>query len=81
MLKSILTTFNNGIIIQFGRATAKQTITFPIAYNKIPVVNAGDEHGGSAHFSAISITKTSFYLCAKTENAATHADRGNWISI
>lgn len=73
--------FNNGIIIQFGRATAKQTITFPIAYNKIPVVNAGDEHGGSAHFSAVSITKTSFYLQAKQENNITYADKGNWISI
>lgn len=81
MLKLILTTFNNGLIIQFGRATAQRTITFPIAYNKRPVVNAGDEHGGSAHFSALSITKTSFYLSAKTENGVTHADNGNWISI
>ena len=81
MLKSILTRFNNGIIIQFGRATGKQTITFPIAYNKIPIVNAGDEHGGSAHFSAISITKTSLYLQAKQENHITYADKGNWISI
>ena len=81
MLKSILTRFNNGIIIQFGRATGKQTITFPIAYNKIPVVNAGDEHGGSAHFSAISITKTSFYLRAMKEDLTKYTDKGNWISI
>ena len=73
--------FNNGSIIQFGRATAQQTITFPIAYNKIPVVNAGDEHGGSAHFSAISITKTSFYLRAMKEDLTKYTDKGNWISI
>lgn len=73
--------FNNGLIIQFGRAAAKQTITFPIAYNKRPVVNAGDEHGGSAHFSALSITKTSFYLKATNQNLTTYTDNGNWISI
>lgn len=73
--------FNNGLIIQFGRATAQRTITFPIAYNKRPVVNAGDEHGGSAHFSALSITKTSFYLSATKENLIKYPDRGNWISI
>lgn len=73
--------FNNGLIIQFGRATAERTITFPIAYNKIPVVNAGDEHGGSAHFSALSITKTSFYLRAIRDNLVKYTDKGNWISI
>ena len=73
--------FNNGLIIQFGRATAQQTITFPIAYNKIPVVNAGDEHGGFAHFSAMSITKTSFNLKAIDGNGSTFADNGNWIAI
>lgn len=73
--------FNNGLIIQFGRATAERTITFPIAYNKRPVVNAGDEQGGSAHFSALSITKTSFYLRAMKEDFTKYPDRGNWISI
>lgn len=73
--------FNNGLIIQFGRATAQRTITFPIAYNKRPVVNAGDEQGGSAHFSALSITKTSFYLRAIRDNLTKYNDKGNWISI
>ena len=72
---------NNGIIVQFGRNTGKSKITFPIAYNKIPVVNAGDEHGGMAHFSAISITKTSFYLQARNENGKEYTDKGNWFSI
>lgn len=73
--------FNNGLIIQFGRAAAERTITFPIAYNKRPVVNAGDEQGGSAHFSALSITKTSFYLRAMKEDFTKYPDIGNWISI
>lgn len=73
--------FNNGIIIQFGRAAAQRTITFPIAYNKIPVVNAGDEHGGYAHFSALSITKTSFKLNAMDHVGKLYPDHGNWIAI
>ena len=68
------------VLICWGRSRAKRTITFPLTYTNKPIVNAGDEHGGDAHFSAVNITTTNFYLKAFF-NTYTFDDNGNYIAI
>ena len=53
--------FNNRIIINFGRLSPNQTITFPLAYTNKVVVSTGFEDGGSGYYARwneIAVTPT-----------------------
>ena len=72
---------SNSLLITWGKSKAKRTVAFSLVYNNIPLVNTGDEHGGTAHFSATNITKTNFYLKAYTYTENEFDDLGNYIAV
>ena len=79
----VINIISNQILICWGRSQAKKYIILPITYTIIPIVNVGDEHGGTAIFSApkARITTTQFYLKAMDVHNAEYSDYGNWISV